>query len=193
MPPGVLIALTLLMNTILPHPRSFMPGRYMRLRRTPLSTFTSKNRRQSSSGICSNGFGSKMPRLFTRMSTAGTVAPSNSAACGVARSPANLSTAALGTDPRISDRAADTDASVRRSPPADKRSGRASRSGGLPPARGRCPVEVLVEEDVVAPVRVVRVACEGAVTRPRPPLLRHEQRAQPLRELVRNALEVGQP
>ena len=42
------------------------------------------------------------------------------------------------------------------------------------PAAG-VPVEVLVEEDVVTPVRVVRVACEGAVARPRPALLWHEQ------------------
>jgi transposase len=109
----VLIALSLLMKTILPHPRSFMPDRYMRLRRTPLSTFTSKNLRQSSSVIWSNGFGSKMPRLFTRISTDVNFVPSRSAACGVARSPTNPSIAALGTDPRISDRAADTDASVR--------------------------------------------------------------------------------
>src|SRR5882672_10398260 len=73
----MLIALSLLMNTILPQPRSFMPDKYMRLRRTPLSTFNSKNLRQSSSGICSNGFGSKMPRLFTRISTDGNFVPSS--------------------------------------------------------------------------------------------------------------------
>ncbi len=54
-----------------PQLRCFIPGRYWRLMRTPLSTLTSKNRRQSSSGICSNGFGSKMPRLLTRISTSG--------------------------------------------------------------------------------------------------------------------------
>src|SRR5437867_10351615 len=45
------------MKTMRPQFRCFMPGRYARLRRTPLSTLTSKNRRQSSSGISSNGLG----------------------------------------------------------------------------------------------------------------------------------------
>ena len=35
-------------------------------------TFVSKNRSQSASAISSNGFGSKIPMLFTRMSTSGT-------------------------------------------------------------------------------------------------------------------------
>src|SRR5438105_1529971 len=57
------------------------------------------------------------------------------------------------------------------------------------PAAG-VPVEVLVEEDVVTPVRVVRVACEGAVAWPRPALPRHKQGTEPLREFVRHAVEV---
>src|SRR5258707_15567513 len=60
---------------------------------------------------------------------------------------------------------------------------------GPQPASG-VPIEVLVEEDVVTPVRVVGVACEGAVARPRPALLRNEQGAEPLRELVCHASEV---
>src|SRR2546430_14722631 len=59
------------MKTMRPQFRCFIPGRYARLKPTPLSTLTSKNRRQSSSEISSNGFGSNIPRLFTRMSTDG--------------------------------------------------------------------------------------------------------------------------
>src|SRR5947207_14225267 len=60
------------------------------------------------------------------------------------------------------------------------------------PAAG-VPIEVLVEEDVVTPKRVVRVACEGAVAWPRPALLRYEQRAEPLRQFVRHTFEICQP
>src|SRR5205085_1737960 len=61
-----------------------------------------------------------------------------------------------------------------------------------PQAAASVPVEVFVEEDVVTPVRVIRVALEGSVTGPRPTLLRHEQRTEPLREFVRHAIEVHQ-
>ncbi len=37
-------------------------------------TLTSKKRYQSSSGMSANGFGSKMPTLFTSTSTAGSLA-----------------------------------------------------------------------------------------------------------------------
>jgi hypothetical protein len=43
-----------------------IPGKYFRVRRTPLSTFTSKIRIQSASGISAKGLTSKMPRLFTK-------------------------------------------------------------------------------------------------------------------------------
>src|SRR4051812_40447907 len=56
---------------------------------------------------------------------------------------------------------------------AGNQGGPASRVTGPQPAAG-VPVEVLVEEDVVTPVRVVRVALERAVTWPRPGLLWHE-------------------
>lgn len=46
----------------------FIAGKQRRARRTPLKTLTSKNLNQSASGISSNGFGSKMPRLLTRIS-----------------------------------------------------------------------------------------------------------------------------
>src|ERR1039458_5837014 len=39
--------------------------------RTPLSTFTSEKRRQSSSGISSNGLGCENPSLSTRISAGG--------------------------------------------------------------------------------------------------------------------------
>src|SRR5260221_6177046 len=68
-------------------------------------------------------------------------------------------------------------------------SGPAGLVTGPQPAAG-VPIEVLVEEDVVTPVRVIRVACERAVARPRPALLRNEQGAEPLRELVCHAIEV---
>ena len=57
------------MKTMRPRLRDFMPGRKARDRRTPLITLVSKNRVQSASGIDSNALGSKMPRLFTRIST----------------------------------------------------------------------------------------------------------------------------
>src|SRR6266550_4387375 len=38
-------------------------------------TFTSKKRNQSSSGICSKGLGSKIPRLLIRISISGIVVP----------------------------------------------------------------------------------------------------------------------
>ena len=59
-------------------------------------------------------------------------------------------------------------------------------TGPQPPAG--VAVEVLVEQEVITPVRVVRVACEGAVAGPRPALLRHEQGTEPLREFVRHPL-----
>ena len=51
---------------------SSIAGRYCRVRRTPLSTLTSKKRSQSASGISANGLGSKMPRLLTSTSALGT-------------------------------------------------------------------------------------------------------------------------
>ena len=46
-------------------------GSTRRASRTPLSTLTSKKRIQSASGMSSNGLGSKMPRLLTRISMPG--------------------------------------------------------------------------------------------------------------------------
>ena len=46
-------------------------GKQCRASRIPLITFTSKNRNQSSSGISTNGLGSKMPALLTSMSISG--------------------------------------------------------------------------------------------------------------------------
>src|SRR5256885_17000348 len=57
---------------------------------------TSKNRRHSSSEISSNGFGSKMPRLFTRTSTSGNRWSSVAVATAVEGSPAKGSTLASG-------------------------------------------------------------------------------------------------
>src|SRR5260370_15768656 len=73
--------------------------------------------------------------------------------------------------------------------PGGAESGPAGLVTGPQPAAGGA-IEVLVEEDVVTPVRVIRVACEGAVARPRPALVRNEQRAEPLGELVCHAIEV---
>jgi hypothetical protein len=55
------------MKMMRPQFARFIAGSTSRARRTPLSTFTSKKRIQSASGISSKGFGSKMPRLFTRI------------------------------------------------------------------------------------------------------------------------------
>ena len=41
-------------------------------------------------------------------------------------------------------------------------------------------------------MRVIRVACEGAVAGPRPAFLRDEQRTEPLCQLVRHAIEICQ-
>src|SRR5207249_3177686 len=57
----------------------------------------------------------------------------------------------------------------------------------------RVPVEVLIEEDVVTPVRVVRVARERAVAGPQPAFLRHEQGTEPLREFVGHTIQIPQP
>jgi hypothetical protein len=59
------------MKMIRPQLARFIAGKQARERRTPLRTLTSKNRIHSASGMSSNGFGSKMPRLLTRMSTSG--------------------------------------------------------------------------------------------------------------------------
>jgi hypothetical protein len=68
----------------------FIAGKKRRARRTPLSTLTSKNLTQSSSAISSNGFGSKMPRLLTSISTPGCCRVISSAEAALLRSPANL-------------------------------------------------------------------------------------------------------
>ena len=90
-----------------------MPGTYWRARRTPLRTFVSKNRIQSSSEICSNGFGSKMPTLLTRMSTSGSRAVTARHPAAVARSAATPSADTPATSPRSLDSASSTRASVR--------------------------------------------------------------------------------
>src|SRR6266516_2933893 len=82
------------MNMMRPQLARFIEGRNRRTRRTPLKTFTSKNLRQSSSGISWNGLGSKIPRLLTRIATSGWRAASSSAAAAVLRSPANPCTSA---------------------------------------------------------------------------------------------------
>src|SRR5205814_2401266 len=57
-----------------------------------------------------------------------------------------------------------------------------------PQPTARVAVEVLIEEDVVAPVRVVHIAREGAVAGPRSVPMRDEQGAEPLRQLDGHAL-----
>ncbi len=52
-------------------------------------TLISKNRNQSASGICANGFGSKIPTLFTSTSTAGSFAMMVSAAAELEKSRGN--------------------------------------------------------------------------------------------------------
>jgi hypothetical protein len=80
------------MKMMRPQLARLMAGRYRRARRTPLKTLTSKNRNQSESGISSNGFGSKMPRLLTRICTWGWCCASFSATTAVLRSPAKPTT-----------------------------------------------------------------------------------------------------
>jgi hypothetical protein len=63
-------------------------GRYARARRMPLSTLTSKKCFHSSSVISSKPFGSKMPRLLTRISTFGNFRATSLAAAAVLRSAA---------------------------------------------------------------------------------------------------------
>ena len=55
----------------------------------PLRTLTWKNRSQSASVMSSNATGSKIPRLFTRISTEGKRRASSSVAAAVLRSAAN--------------------------------------------------------------------------------------------------------
>ena len=80
----------------------FIAGRYALVNRTPLSTFTSKKRCQSSSAISSNGTGSKIPRLLIRISTSGNCFVSFSVSAAIERSPANPSTLPLAVDLRDS-------------------------------------------------------------------------------------------
>src|SRR6267378_4978559 len=71
-----------------PHFFFSMPGRKWRERRTPLSTFTSKKRSQSESGISRKGLASKIPKLLTTMSASGIFFRKASTPARVPRSPA---------------------------------------------------------------------------------------------------------
>src|SRR5690349_11090739 len=77
------------MKIIRPQLARRIEGRTSRASLTPLSTLTSKNLTQSVSGIASNGFGSKIPRLLTRISTPGYSRTTASADDATLRSPAN--------------------------------------------------------------------------------------------------------
>src|SRR5882724_6879211 len=81
--------LSLEMKMMRPQLRLRMNGRYKRASRAPLKTLTSKKRFHSSSLISSKGLTSKIPRLFTRMSTCGCCRTSFSATDAELKSPAN--------------------------------------------------------------------------------------------------------
>ena len=97
---------------IRPQLRFFIEGRYSRHRRTPLRTFTSKNLRQSSSGISSKDTGSKIPKLFTKISTSGYIIYNLFAASAFERSPANPKSCPVAVAPN-SEMALSTDSSER--------------------------------------------------------------------------------
>src|ERR1700722_3524973 len=84
--------LSLEMKMIRPQFRLRIAGRYSRASRAPLSTFTSKNRSQSASVMSSNGLTSKIPKLFTRISTAGCRCARACATSATLKSPANPTT-----------------------------------------------------------------------------------------------------
>ena len=90
-----------------------IPGKYSRVRRTPLSTFTSKSRIQSASGISAKGLASKMPRLFTKTSASATCFRNASTPFAVPKSAATPRNSAFATRWRILSSAAATRASVR--------------------------------------------------------------------------------
>src|SRR2546422_1013745 len=101
------------MKTTRPQFFRSIAGRYWRVTRTPLSTFTSKNRRQSASEISANGFASKIPRLFTRTSASGTRRTNASTPLALPRSAATPRAPAPPARPRMRSTADDTRASVR--------------------------------------------------------------------------------
>src|SRR3984957_19238926 len=92
---GMWYPLSLEMQMTRPQLPLRIDGTYSLERRAPLSTFTSKNRRQSASEISSNALTSKMPRLFTRISTTGCWRTRVSATESTLRSPANPITSPL--------------------------------------------------------------------------------------------------
>src|ERR1700729_337067 len=75
-----------------PQLRSRIEGRYRSDSRAPLKTFTLKKCCQSASLMSSNARTSKIPKLFTRMSTCGCVCTNFSATCATLKSPAKPST-----------------------------------------------------------------------------------------------------
>src|SRR3981189_1695398 len=85
------------MNTTRPQFFARIAGRKCRDRRIPLITLTSKKRCQSVSVISSNGLGSKMPTLLTRISAVPARRKNSATPSGVARSAATPSAFAPAT------------------------------------------------------------------------------------------------
>src|SRR5947209_7811243 len=80
---------------------------------TQLMTLTSNKRYQSASGISANGFGSKMPTLFTSTSTTGSFAITASAPAELEKSATIPSTLLVAACDRIAAIAASTRSCVR--------------------------------------------------------------------------------